>query len=89
MAYTKINWNETTTALNSTNLDLMETQYEEVLAEVSDNMADDAAPFYAEIVSSFPAASSGRIIYNTSTQRFYFGTASDWEIMALPGDSGV
>ena len=86
MAYTKINWTEET-ALNSTNLQKMETQYDEVMNEIGGALADSSKPLRVEVVSTLPAASAGRLVYNTGNTRYMVSKTSTWEAFALPGQT--
>ena len=88
MAYTKLNWTEEI-PLNSANLDHMETQYDEVIDDVDTVMANDTQEFRAEVVSSFPTPATGRLIYHTGNARYYIYDGADWQIVAVPGNSGV
>lgn len=83
MAYTKINWNEQT-PLNSTNLNKMETQYEEILTELSGTRAA-TTELIAYVVTADPAVSEGSIIYNTTEERWKYSTDTEWKDLAVEG----
>jgi len=86
MPYNKINFDEQT-PLNSTNLDQMETQYDEVLNDVGANMADSTKPLRARVVSTFPALADGSIIYHTGFAKYFYGSGSAWKELGVPGQS--
>lgn len=91
MAYTKIDWNETTTPMSTDNLDNMETIYDEGIAGLSGVRADDSEELLCYIVSSFPTASTntGYIIFNTTTEFFYYSDGTDWQFLALAGEASI
>lgn len=88
MAYEKINWNELT-PLNSANLNKMETQYYKALEGLAETRKDDTEPLIVYVVNTFPSPSEARMIFNTSTNRFYYSDGNGWLLMAKPGDVGV
>ena len=89
MAYTKIDFDEQT-PLNSANLDQMETQHDEAIIDFGTQRTNTSARLQVQVVSTFPTPEAGLMILNTaSPARFYYSDGASWEIMALPGDSGV
>ena len=86
MPYTKIDFTETT-PMNTANLDHVETQYDEALADVGDNMADSTKPLNARVVNTFPALSAGQIFYNSGTGKFYYSTTTAHKVLAEKGQS--
>jgi len=80
MAYTKVNWDEANTPLNTANLNKMETQYDEAIAYAEDKRADSGSELCAEVVSSFPSHAAGRLIYHSNENKGYFSTGSSWII---------
>ena len=86
MAYTKLNFDETI-PVSKDNLDHVETQYDEAIADVGGNMADSTQQLNARVVSSFPALSAGQIFYNSGTGKFYYSTTTAHIILAEKGQS--
>lgn len=86
MPYTKINFSETIPA-NAANLNHVETQYDEAIADVGGNMANSASQLNARVVASFPALSAGQIFYHTGTVKFYYSTTTAHKVLAEKGQS--
>ena len=86
MPYTKIDFTETT-PMNTANLDHVETQYDEAMADVGDNMADSTEQLNARVVNTFPALSAGQIFFNTNTGKFYYSTTTAHKVLAEKGQS--
>ena len=80
MAYTKINWDEENTPLNTTNLNKMETQYDEALAFAETVRANSSIALCAEVVSSFPAHAAGKLILHTGEDKGYFSNGTAWVV---------
>jgi len=89
MAYTKVSWNEVNTPLNTTNLNKMETQYDEVISYAEAVRAKDDSGLCAEVVSSFPSHAAGRLIYHSGNGKGYYSTGSAWVEAFVSTDSGV
>ena len=89
MAYTKANWDEANTPLNTTNLNKMETQYDEVISYAEAVRAKDDSGLCAEVVSSFPSHAAGGLIYHSGEDKGYYSTGSAWVEAFVSTDSGV
>ena len=86
MAYTKINFDETT-PVSKNNLDHVETQYEEAIADVGNNMADSTKQLNARVVTMFPPLAQGQIFLHTGMNKFYYSTTLEHKILAEKGQS--
>ena len=86
MAYTKLNFDETIPA-SKDNLDHVETQYDEAIADVGGNMADSTKQLNARVVSTFPTLSQAQIFLHTGMNKFYYSTTTEHKILAEPGQS--
>ena len=79
MAYIKVNWT-TTTARSTDNLDHMETQYEEAVAEGFIIRASDNTEIRTEVLTSLPVAgSAGRLVYSSGDEYLYVDSGSQWQ----------
>ncbi len=88
MAYTKINWKENT-PLNSTNLNKMETQYDEAFNELGSIRTDTSSPLLVQVVTSDPANNAGYMIYNSTSGQFKYNNGTSWQVMAEAGKVGL
>ena len=80
MAYSKINWTETT-EITHTRLNQMETQFEEAVDAGIDLRKDDSRELRAEVVTSFPAnGTPGRMIYHSTEKRYYYDDGTNWRM---------
>ena len=86
MAYSKINFDEQT-PVSKDNLDHVETQYDEAIADVGDNMADSTKQLNARVVTMFPALAQGQIFLHTGMNKFYYSTTTEHKILAEKGQS--
>lgn len=77
MAYEKINWTEQI-PLNPSNLNHMETQYDEALSYAAEVRASSSLALCAEVVSSFPSHAAGRLILHTGEDKGYYSTGTNW-----------
>lgn len=83
MAYTKTSWIETT-ARSLANLNKLETQYDEAIADAITLRADNTKQLKVETAASVPAAgTAGRLLFNTTDGVLYYDTGTVWK--ALPG----
>lgn len=78
MAYTKINWDELNTPIDTTNLNKMETQYDEAIGHAGVARADGSLGLCAEVVSSFPSHASGKLILHTGEDKGYYSNGAAW-----------
>ena len=77
MAYVKINWT-TTTARSTDNLEHMETQYDEAVAEGISLRADNTKELRVQVVASAPAGVAGQLYFNTANGQLYAYNGSAW-----------
>lgn len=83
MAYSKTTWAETT-ARSLANLNNLETQYDEAIADAITLRADNSEELRVETAASVPSAgTAGRLLFNTTDSVLYYDTGSVWK--ALPG----
>lgn len=84
MAYTKLAWLENgTTPINATNLNHLETQYDEAIAQAAVVRADSTKELRAEVVATLTGETptAGRLVHNTGNGFFYGGNGSAWGLI--------
>ncbi len=89
MAYTKVDWNEQT-PLSESNMDQMETIYDEIIDEITQERADGTKPLCFEARYSYPSGTIalGRVFVHVSLEKalIYIGSGN-WATIAEVGDT--
>ena len=86
MAYIKTVWDEATPR-SLANLNKMETQYDEAVAEGVNLRKDNSKELRAEVLAGEPVSGvTGRVYYNSTTKTLNYYNGSVW--VPLPGVSG-
>jgi len=76
MGYTKTDW--TTATITADNFNKLQEQYAEAVADAIGIRAEGTAELRAEVVTSFPAHQTGRIIFHSGLKRFFYSTGAEW-----------
>ena len=76
MGYTKTDW--TTATITAANFNKLQEQYAEAVADAIGIRAEGTAELRAEVVTSFPAHQTGRIIFHSGLKRFFYSTGAEW-----------
>ena len=78
MPYTKTSWIETT-ARSLANLNNLETQYDEAIADAITLRADNTEELRVEVLASLPAAgTAGRLVFNSGNNTLYVDDGTDF-----------
>ena len=84
--YTKTNWTETTPR-SLANLNKMETQYDEAIADGVTLRADNTEELRLEVRSDYPVSpQTGRVFFHSTDKIIYFYNGAGW--VGLPGTMG-
>ena len=78
MGYTQTDW--ATAKITAENFNKMQTQYTEAVAAATGIRANGDDELRCEIVNSFPAHQTGRIIFHTGYSMFFFSTGNSWHL---------
>lgn len=87
MAYSKTTWGAST-PLDPTNLNKMQTQYEEAITEAGGIRGSPSVDSRFEVVSSFPDPIEGRMIYHSGLKTHFFADGTRWLIEYVSRDGG-
>ena len=81
--YTKTNWTETTPR-SLANLNKMETQYDEAIADAIALRADNTKELKVQVAASAPAGGvAGQLYFNSAESQVYYHNGTDWVLLGV------
>ena len=83
MAYTKTTWSETTPR-SLANLNNLETQYDEAVADAVALRADNTEELRVQVAASAPAGGvAGQLYFNSAESQMYYHNGTDWVLLGV------